>query len=121
MKGRKNRSTGGVNQSAQDLASSPTGRNIANPVTEESRGRKSGGACKSGGSSNQGFGPESQGTMRKGRKAGGLVPGDASAPNAGRKPRKSGGRTTSDMNPFTSARSGTPAKGRKVLMEAETL
>lgn len=110
MKGRKNRSTGGVNESAKDLENSPTGRNIANPISEESRERKSGGACK------QGFGPESQSTMRKGRKAGGLIPGDDPAPNAGRKPRKSGGRATSDMNPFTSASSGTPAKGRKAMM-----
>jgi hypothetical protein len=32
--------------------------------------------------------------------------------HAGRKPRKSGGRAGSNMNPLSSAHSGTPAKGR---------
>ena len=35
--------------------------------------------------------------------------------HAGRKPRKSGGRTGSNMNPFSSARHGTPAKGRHTV------
>ena len=47
------------------------------------------------------------------KKAVGKVQGMAKA-NAGRKPRKSGGRTGSNMNPLSSAHAGTPAKGRKV-------
>lgn len=35
--------------------------------------------------------------------------------HAGRKPRKSGGRAGSNMNPFSSARAGTPAKGRHTV------
>jgi len=38
----------------------------------------------------------------------------ASKSNAGRTPRKSGGRAGADKSPFSSARSGTPAKGRSV-------
>ena len=114
MKGRKNRSTGGVNEAADDLSMKTPRRNIAPNIFDEAEKRKAGGACK------EGFGPESQGTMRKARKAGGLVPGKAPAQNAGRMPRKSGGRATSDMNPFTSARKGTPPKGRNVDMEMET-
>lgn len=34
--------------------------------------------------------------------------------HAGRKPRKSGGRAGSNMNPLSSAASGTPPKGHKV-------
>ena len=34
--------------------------------------------------------------------------------NAGRSARKSGGRAGSDKSPFSSARAGTPAKGRSV-------
>ena len=38
--------------------------------------------------------------------------GKMSKLNAGRMPRKSGGRAGSNMNPLSSAHSGTPAKGR---------
>lgn len=40
--------------------------------------------------------------------------GGEAMPNAGRKPRKSGGRAGSNMNPLSSAHAGTPAPGRKV-------
>ena len=49
------------------------------------------------------------------RKRGGKtvkMQGKMSKLNAGRMPRKSGGRTGSNMNPLSSAHSGTPAKGR---------
>lgn len=54
----------------------------------------------------------------------GAVHGAAAHHHAGRKPRKAGGRAGkahggSEMNPFTSARHGTPAKGRK--LEPETM
>lgn len=38
--------------------------------------------------------------------------GGKGAKNAGRKPRKSGGKVGADSNPFSSAKNGTPAKGR---------
>jgi hypothetical protein len=40
--------------------------------------------------------------------------GKMSKLNAGRMPRKNGGRAGSNMNPLSSAHSGTPAKGRSV-------
>lgn len=40
--------------------------------------------------------------------------GKMAAHHAGRKPRKSGGRAGSNMNPLSSAHAGTPAKGRHV-------
>lgn len=41
----------------------------------------------------------------------GKMTGGSVKTNLGRKPRKSGGRAGSDKSPFSSARSGTPAKG----------
>ena len=49
----------------------------------------------------------------------GSVHGEHGAHHAGRKPRKSGGRATSDNNPFTSAAKGTAAKGRKLELEMD--
>lgn len=49
----------------------------------------------------------------------GSVHGEHGKAHAGRKPRKSGGRASSDQNPFTSARHGTPAPGRH--LERETM
>lgn len=49
----------------------------------------------------------------KARKAGGKVAGDAPMKNGGRMPRKSGGRAGSNMNPFSSARTGNAPAGRK--------
>jgi len=86
MKGRKTRATGGVNQAAQDLSSNPERRNNASKIFGEAEKRKSGGKAM----------------------------GKDAMCHAGRKPRKSGGRATSDANPFTSARHGTPPKGHKV-------
>jgi hypothetical protein len=48
------------------------------------------------------------------RKAGGKVKGDKAMSNAGRKPRKSGGRAGSDQSPFSSALKGTAPKGRSL-------
>lgn len=95
MKGRKSRSTGGVNEAAEDLRTRPERRNNADKIFSEAEERKSGGRTK--------------------RKSGGLVPGEKGMCNAGRKPRKSGGRT-SDANPFTSAAKGSAPKGHKVDM-----
>lgn len=46
------------------------------------------------------------------RKGGGKVHGKAHA-RADRKPRKNGGRAGSNLNPFSSARNGTPPAGHK--------
>ena len=54
---------------------------------------------------------------KRGGKTMGKVSGAADAPHAGRKARKSGGRASSDQNPFTSAKKGTPPKGHKVQMD----
>ena len=102
MKGdRKSRSTGGVNEAERDLAEAPSRRINDKEIFGAAEERKKGG--------------------RVGRKAKnvGNVMGAGAASHAGRKPRKAGGRAYSDENPFTSARSGTPAKGRKLSMEMD--
>lgn len=52
----------------------------------------------------------------KERKRGGKVDGAKAKMHAGRKPRKSGGRTGSNMNPLSSAAAGTAPSGRKMEM-----
>ena len=96
---RKHRETGGVNEAEQDLNKKNEARTDAKKIDGEAEERASGG--------------------RTGRKAGGKIDGKKMKGNAGRKPRKAGGRAYSDENPFTSARKGTPAKGRKLEMEFE--
>ena len=96
MKGRKTRATGGVNSAADDVSMKNEARTNAQKIDAEATERKSGGRAK--------------------RKAGGLVPGEKGKCNAGRMARKSGGRATVESNPFTSAHTGTPAKGRNVQM-----
>lgn len=91
MKGRKTRATGGVNEAAQDLGRKNQRYTFQSNVNDEAEKRKSGGKVK----------------------------GKDAMCHAGRKPRKSGGRATSDANPFTSARHGTAPKGRKLDMEME--
>jgi hypothetical protein len=90
MKGRKTRASGGVNQAAEDLSSKNMRYTYESNVNKEAVERKRGG------------------------KTVGKVKGMDAMACAGRKPRKSGGRASSDANPFTSARAGTPAKGRNV-------
>jgi hypothetical protein len=97
----------GVNEAEMDLHDKPMEYNKGNPETEaeEMGERKHGGRAK--------------------RKHGGAahkhlaMHGEHAHHHAGRKPRKSGGRAGSDVNPFTSARHGTAAKGRK--LEPETM
>lgn len=95
MKGRKHRATGGVNEAAEDLGKKNQRYTYESKVNDEAEERKHGG--------------------RTGKKHAGKVHGDMKH-HAGRKPRKSGGRASSDSNPFTSARHGTPPKGRKLEM-----
>jgi len=135
MKGhRKHRNTGGVNEAEMDLRDKPEARTNAAHIDHEAEERKHGGHVKRakrkhGGHvlKHEGMGPEHESTVgkRHKRKHGGHVKhvgeihGEHGAHHAGRKPRKSGGRATSDANPFTSARHGTPAKGRHEEMEFE--
>lgn len=89
MKGRSKRASGGVNEMAQDAAKKNMRYTYQSNVNDEAEERKRGGK-----------------TVK--------MAGAKSKMNAGRKPRKSGGRTGSNMNPLSSAASGTPAKGRNV-------
>jgi hypothetical protein len=51
----------------------------------------------------------------KAKKHGGKAMGEKSMARADRTPRKAGGRTGSNMNPFSSAHKGTAPKGRAGL------
>lgn len=87
---RKQREAGGVAEYSEDLAKTPPSRTAdAKPIIDAATERKRGGK-----------------TVK--------MHGKGAAHNAGRKPRKSGGRAGSNMNPLSSAHSGTPAKGRSV-------
>jgi hypothetical protein len=94
MKGRKTRKDGGpmkgVNDAAKDLADKPERRNIAPKIFGAAEERKRGGK-----------------TMGK-------MEGESAMHHAGRKPRKAGGRTGSNMSPLSSAAKGSPAPGRDV-------
>ncbi len=94
MKGRKHRDTGGRNDAAEDLKSKPMRYTADSNVNNEAEERKRGGK-----------------TVK--------MMGKEAKHHAGRKPRKSGGRTGSESSPFTSARRGTPPPGRKLDMEME--
>jgi len=101
--------TDGYNEAEKDLREKPERRNHAPKIMDEAERmgeRKNGGRAqrKRGGAA---------------MKHVGAVAGDMAKMHAGRKPRKAGGRASSDTSPFTSARHGTAAKGRKV--EPETM
>ena len=95
---RKTRNTGGVNEAEMDLKTKPESRTNAKKIDAEAEERKHGGRTK---------------------KNVGMVHGDKAGSHAGRKPRKSGGRASAESNPFSSARKGTPPKGRGIEMEYE--
>lgn len=95
---RKGRDTGGRNDAAEDLKTKPMRYTADSKVNSEAEERKAGGRAK---------------------KHVGKVEGCEPKANAGRKPRKNGGRTGSDKNPFSSARHGNPAPGRRVETEME--
>lgn len=119
MKGRMKRETGGANEAKEDLDSKPEMRVNAPKIKAEAEERKSGGrtARKHGGEVHKsGCKCEKcMGGKVEARKEGGKVEGDHEKMRADRKPRKSGGSATS--NPFSSARSGSPPAGRKVMTE----
>lgn len=98
---RKKREAGGVAEYKQDLAMNPKRRTAdADEIygeAEQHTGRKHGGHAKSH------------------KKHVGKLHGAAAMHHAGRKPRKSGGRAGSNMNPLSSAHAGTQAKGRHAV------
>jgi hypothetical protein len=99
MKGRKHRGTGGVNEAESDLKDKPEARTNAGKIDKEAEERKHGGRAK--------------------RKHGGMaVHGEKHGHHAGRKPRKSGGRTGSDSNPLTSSHTGKQPPGRSVMADS---
>jgi hypothetical protein len=100
MKGRKHRETGGTNEAEEDEKTKPEARTDAKKIDAEAEELKKGGRAK---------------RKRGGKTEVGKVEGHEPMHHAGRKPRKSGGRSTSDANPFTSARKGEDAPGRKVM------
>ena len=107
---RNHRATGGVNEAEMDLNDKPEARTDAKNIDAEAEERKHGGHVKH---------------RRTARRHGGMakhvgaMQGEGSKQHAGRKPRKSGGRAASDVNPFSSARHGTPPKGRTLDMEQD--
>jgi len=99
---RKHRNTGGVNEAEMDLKDKPEARTNAKHIDAEAEERKHGGRAH-----------------KKHAKHVGKVHGEHTMHHAGRKPRKSGGRASSESNPFSHARKGTPPKGRGIEMEYE--
>lgn len=98
MKGRKGKAAGGDATSGsreweQDLGKKNMRYTADSNVNSEAEERKRGGKVK---------------------KSVGKADGASGKKHAGRMARKSGGRTGSNMNPLSSAHSGTPAKGRGV-------
>jgi hypothetical protein len=104
MKGRKGRATGGVNEAEEDLKDKPEARTNAKKIDGEAEERKRGGRTE---------------RKRGGKTEVGHIEGKKEHMHAGRKPRKSGGRASSDANPFTSARSGKQPAGRSVMKGEE--
>lgn len=106
MKGRKHRSTGGVDDTAEDMKN-PDERmpkSAAKPEAEAEE-KKHGGRAK-------------RHHRRHGGKAEMKVEGHKGMHHAGHKPRKSGGRTGSDSSPLTSSHSGKQPPGREVMSES---
>lgn len=102
--GRRSRATGGENEAEEDLKTKPEPRTNAKKIDDEAEEMKKGGRAK---------------RKHGGKTEVGHIEGQKAATHAGRKPRKSGGRASSDANPFTSARSGKEAPGRKVMKGEE--
>jgi hypothetical protein len=99
MKGRKHRETGGANEAEEDVQDKPEARTNAKKIDDEAEEMKKGGRAK----------------RARGGKMVGKVEGEKEHMHAGRKPRKSGGRTGSDGSPFTTARKGKDAPGRDLM------
>lgn len=101
--GRRSRATGGESEAEEDVKDKPEARTNAKKIDDEAEEMNKGGRAKK--------------YKRGGKTEVGHIDGHKAAMHAGRKPRKSGGRASSDANPFTSAKSGKDAPGRKVMEE----
>ena len=104
MKGRKHRSTGGVDDAEEDVKEKTPARmpeSAAKPEAEAEEKKRGGRAKKA-----------------HGGKMIGKVHGEKSMHHAGRKPRKAGGRAGSDSSPLTSSHSGKQPAGRSVMSES---
>ena len=101
MKGRTSRGTGGSNLAKEDLDTKPMSYTADNNVKKEAEERKTGGRAK----------------RKRGGKLVGCVEGEKAHARADRKPRKNGGRSGSNENPFSSAHRGEAAPGRKEMSE----
>lgn len=139
---RAHRGTGGVNDAEKDLDDKPEARTDARHIDHEAEERKHGGEVEKKERRKRKHGGEvhhsacrchkcmgGQARKRGGevmhniehakkhheKKHVGKVEGEHARHHAGHKPRKAGGRATSDENPFTSARKGEPAPGRKMM------
>lgn len=102
--GRRSRATGGTDEAEEDVKSKPEARTNAKKIDEEAEEMKKGGRAK---------------RKHGGKTEVGHIEGHKAAMHAGRKPRKSGGRTGAEANPFTGARKGSDAPGRKVMKGEE--
>lgn len=100
--GRKSRNTGGANEAEEDVKDKPEPRTNAKKVDEEAEEMKKGGRAK---------------RKHGGKTEIGHIEGKKAEAHAGRKPRKSGGRTGSDGSPFTTAKGGKDAPGRSLMAE----
>ena len=111
MKGRKHRETGGRDLAKEDVDDRPEERTNAKNIDREAEERKKGGRAKrkSGGIVHH----EKMGELAHAKHVG-KVHGEVKH-HAGRKPRKNGGRTGADQQPFSSARKGELAPGRKEM------
>ena len=117
---RKHREAGGVNDAEKDLDTKPANRSGPDKkINDEAEERKHGGRThrKHGGEvhhkdckCHKCMGGEA----KKERKEGGKVEGEHEKHRADRKPRKSGGSANATEHPFSSAREGTAAEGRKI-------
>ena len=132
MKGRKHRETGGVNEAREDEDTKPEARTDAKKIDAEAEEKKRGGRAKRrrGGKTEVGHVEGHAGMHHAGRKPrahGGQTKEDREHEREGMEKReerkeerkeerrhRARGGSTSDANPFTSARKGTEAPGRKV-------
>ena len=132
---RHHRETGGRNDAEEDVERKTPMRVNAPEIDREASEKKRGGRAKrKHGGEVRKHHVDHEGKLvkkeheRHERKRGGRMPehakhvevsGEHEKHRADRKPRKDGGRTGADAHPFSSARKGTPAPGRKEMMEFE--
>lgn len=124
MKGRKHREAGGVNDAEEDLKTHPEARTNAKKIDDEAEARKHGGRRHERATGGKVHGNEHHhescrchkcmGGEAKKRREGGKVEGEHERARADRKPRKSGGSANATEHPFSSAKDGSAAEGRKL-------